>query len=79
MKAPEMLWSPSKGLLIKERGWWYRLTWPNGAWSIGHEAVNELPDDVQTVWVVEEDWMRQALETQLNGEGGNHPTASGSH
>lgn len=70
MKPPELLWSPSKGLLIKERGWWYRLTWPNGAWSIGHESV-ELPGDTQTVWVAEDAWLREALEkASSEGAGG---------
>lgn len=69
MKPPELLWSPSKGLLIKQRGWWYRLTWPNGAASIGHESVHPLPDDTQTVWVAEEEWLRVALKMAARGPG----------
>ena len=47
--TPELLWSPSKGLLIKDRGWWYRLLHANGVRSIAAEAIHPLPDDVQMV------------------------------
>lgn len=47
--TPELLWSPSRGLLMKERGYWYRLLFANGVRSIGAEEVTPLPDDVQMV------------------------------
>ncbi len=46
---PELLWSPSKGLLMKERGYWYRVLHANGVRSIAAEYVHPLPADVQMV------------------------------
>lgn len=46
---PELLWSPTKGLLIKTRGYWYRLLHANGVPSVAGEYIPELPADVQMV------------------------------
>lgn len=58
VKPPELLWSPTKGLLIKDKGWWYRLLYSNGVRPIGAEAI-DLPDDTQTVWVADEAWLQK--------------------
>lgn len=47
--TPEMLWSPSKGLLIKEGGYWYRVLHANGVRSVATEHIFPLPTDVQMV------------------------------
>lgn len=70
MKPPEMLWSPTRGLLIKQRGWWYRLTYASGETSVAHEAIHPLPPDVQTVWVADEPWLIEALKERASGEEG---------
>lgn len=56
-KAPEMLWSPTVGLLVKERGWWIRIILPNGVRPVAPSTVYDLPDDAQTMWAASEPWL----------------------
>lgn len=50
-KPPEMRWSPSIGLLVKERGWWVRVILANGVHSVLLETLDALPTDALPVLV----------------------------